>query len=83
MKKILCLIPLLFFIQPAFAEIVIQNDQPYIGDDGVLHIVGEIQNNSKNPLNKNSVRINFFISYIIPMKKYMGPIFDNFAEFVN
>ena len=50
MKKILCLIPLLFFIQPAFAEIVIQNDQPYIGDDSVLHIVGEIQNNSKNPL---------------------------------
>ena len=52
MKKVLCLIPLLILIQPAFAEIVIQNDQPYMGDDGVLHIVGEIQNNSKNPLNK-------------------------------
>ena len=55
MKKFLFVIPLLFFIQPAFAEIVIQNDQPYIGDDGVLHIVGEIQNNSKNPLNKINI----------------------------
>ena len=52
MKKILALLPLLILIQPAFAEISVENDQPYIGDDGVLHIVGEIQNNSKNPLNK-------------------------------
>ena len=52
MKKILFLVPLLFFIQPAFGEIMVQNDQIYIGDDGMLHIVGEIQNNSKLPLNK-------------------------------
>ena len=47
MKKILFLVPLLFLIQPAFGEIMVQNDQTYIGDDGMLHIVGEIQNNSK------------------------------------
>ena len=46
MKKILFLIPLLFLIHPAFGEIIVQNDQTYIGDDGMLHIVGEIQNNS-------------------------------------
>ena len=52
MKKLLFLIPLLFLIQPAFGEITVQNDQTYVGDDGILHIVGEIQNNSKAPLNK-------------------------------
>jgi len=52
MKKLLFLVPLLLLIQPAFGEIVVQNDQTYIGNDGMLHIVGEIQNNSKSPLNK-------------------------------
>ena len=52
MRKLLFVIPLLFLIQPAFGEIVVQNDQTYIGNDGMLHIVGEIQNNSKSPLNQ-------------------------------
>ena len=52
MKRLLFLLPLLLLIQPAFGEIIVQNDQMYIGNDGVLHIVGEIQNNSKSPLNK-------------------------------
>jgi len=52
MKELLFLIPLLFLIQPAFGEILVQNDQTYIGNDGMLHIVGEIQNNSKSPLNQ-------------------------------
>ena len=52
MRKLLFLIPFLFLIQPAFGEIIVQNDQTYIGNDGLLHIVGEIQNNSKSPLNK-------------------------------
>ena len=52
MKRLLFLLPLLLLIQPAFGEIIVQNDQTYIGNDGVLHIVGEIQNNSKSPLNK-------------------------------
>jgi hypothetical protein len=52
MQKLLFLIPLLFLIQPAFGEIIIQNDQTYIGNDGMLHIVGEIRNDSKSPLNK-------------------------------
>ncbi len=53
MKKfIIAFIPFLLFLQPAFADIFIQNDQPYIDDDGTLHIVGEIENNTNVPLNQ-------------------------------
>ena len=52
MKKLVFLIPLLFLIQPAFGEIVVENDQTYIGNDGIMHIVGEIKNDSKSPVNK-------------------------------
>ena len=52
MKKFVFLIPLLFLIQPAFGDIVIENDQTYIGNDGIMHIVGEIKNDSKSPINK-------------------------------
>ena len=52
MKKLVFLIPLLFLIQPAFGDIVIENDQTYIGNDGIMHIVGEIKNDSKSPVNK-------------------------------
>jgi len=53
MKKfIIAVLPCLLFIQPAFADVFIQNDQPYIDDDGTLHIVGEIENNTNVPLNQ-------------------------------
>ena len=53
MKKfIIAFIPFLLFLQPAFADVFIQNDQPYIDDDGTLHIVGEIENNTNVPLNQ-------------------------------
>ena len=52
-KLIVAVIPFLLFIQPAFAaDVLIQNDQPYIDDDGTLHIVGEIENNTNVPLNQ-------------------------------
>ena len=51
MKKLVFLIPLLFLIQPAFGDIVVENDQTYIGNDGIMHIVGEIKNDSKSPVN--------------------------------
>ena len=51
-KLIVAVIPFLLFIQPAFADVLIQNDQPYIDDDGTLHIVGEIENNTTVPLNQ-------------------------------
>ena len=52
MKKLLCLLPLLLISQAAYAEVVIQNDQKYIDNDGLLHIVGEIENNTSAPLNQ-------------------------------
>ena len=39
----------------AFGEAYIQNDQKYIGDDGAIHIVGEIKNNLEVPLNQITV----------------------------
>lgn len=33
------------FTPIAFGDVFIQNDQRYVGDDGSLHIVGEIKNN--------------------------------------
>jgi len=41
----------------AFAEVVIQNDQQYIGDDDALHIVGEIKNNLQVPLNQINIHV--------------------------
>ena len=52
MKKLIFLIPLLLLIQPAFGEMIVENDQTYIGNDGIMHIVGEIRNESKSPVNK-------------------------------
>ena len=52
MKKIIFLIPLLIIGQAAYADVVIQNDQKYIDNDGLLHIIGEIENNLKVPLNQ-------------------------------
>lgn len=43
-----------------FADVYIQNDQQYIGDDGSFHIVGEIINNLKVPLNQISVQVSLF-----------------------
>ena len=43
-----------------FGEPHIQNDQQYIGDDGALHIVGEIKNNLESPLNQINVQVTLF-----------------------
>ena len=44
----------------AFADVYIQNDQQYIGDDGAVHIVGEIVNDLGIPLNQIHVKIDLF-----------------------
>lgn len=43
-----------------FADVYIQNDQQYVGDDGSIHIVGEIVNNLDIPLNQIHVQIDLF-----------------------
>jgi len=52
MKKLLFLIPLLLISPIAYGEVSIQNDQKYVDNDGLLHIVGEIENNTSVPLNQ-------------------------------
>jgi hypothetical protein len=49
-----------FAIPSAFAQVTIQNDQHYIGDDGSFHVVGEIQNNLESPLNQVSVFVTLY-----------------------
>lgn len=49
------LILLIFAIPDVWAQIYIDNDQQYIGNDGVTHIVGEIINDSDKPLNQVSI----------------------------
>jgi len=51
---------MIFGIPSAFAEVTIQNDQSYIGDDGAYHIVGEIQNGLKSPLNQVNVFVTLY-----------------------
>ena len=52
-KKVFLILFIFGGITPmAFADVYIQNDQRYFGDDGTLHIVGEIQNNLDMPLNQ-------------------------------
>ena len=52
MKKLLFLIPLFLIAPIAYGEVSIQNDQKYVDSDGLLHIVGEIENNTSTPLNQ-------------------------------
>jgi len=47
----LLIFPLIGF-SSAWGEISIQNDQQFFGDDGSLHIVGEIKNNFDAPINQ-------------------------------
>jgi len=49
-KLVLFLLLTVFAIPSAFAEVYIDNDRKYIGDDGTMHIVGEIINESNLPI---------------------------------
>ena len=61
MKKIILFLLLIVFTIPnAFAEVYIDNDRKYIGDDGTVHIVGEIVNESEQPINQVNVVAIFY-----------------------
>ena len=51
---------LVFALPNAFAEVYIDNDHKYIGDDGTIHIVGEIINESDKPINQVNVVAIFY-----------------------
>ena len=61
MKKLsVFLILLTFTIPTAFADVYIDNEHKYIGDDGTLHVVGEIINESDKPINQVEVTAIFY-----------------------
>lgn len=61
MKKYFIFLFILSFAIPStFAQVTIQNDQQYTGDDGAFHVVGEIQNNLKSPLNQVNVVVTLY-----------------------
>ena len=60
----------------AWAEVSIQNDQMYFGDDGSLHIVGEIQNNFNAPLNQIEVQASLFSNGILLDSIKRGPLLN-------
>ncbi len=60
-EKILAITVIFTGIMPiAFGEAYIQNDQQYVGDDNAFHIVGEIKNDLKSPLNQIKVHATLF-----------------------
>ncbi len=50
----------MFIFPSAWGEISIQNDQKYIGDDGITHIVGEVVNDLEVPLNHIQIHASLF-----------------------
>ncbi len=56
--------PLIGF-SSAWGEISIQNDQQFFGDDGTLHIVGEIQNNFNAPVNQIEIHATLYSNGIL------------------
>ncbi len=51
-KIIFFLIPIIFLFQAAHADVLIENDQKYIDDNNLLHIVGEIVNYTDKPISQ-------------------------------
>ncbi|MAS89563.1 MAG: DUF3426 domain-containing protein [Thaumarchaeota archaeon] len=63
--------------QAAYAEVVIQNDQKYIDNDGLLHIVGEIENNTSAPLNQIKISALLIDGDGNEIKKIVGETVSN------
>jgi len=59
-KIVFFLIPIIFLFQAAYADILIENDQKYIDDDNLLHVVGEIVNYSDKPISQIEISATIF-----------------------
>jgi len=59
-KIIFFLFPIIFLFQAAYADVLIENDQKYIDDDNLLHIVGEIVNYTDKPINQIEISATTF-----------------------
>ena len=61
MKRLsLFLVLIVFAIPSAFADVYIDNEHEYVGNDGMLHIVGEIINESNKPINQVEINAIFY-----------------------
>ena len=65
MKKLLVLVFPLIGFSSAWGEISILNDQQFFGDDGTLHIVGEIQNGFNAPINQIEIHATLYSDGIL------------------
>lgn len=65
LKKLLFLIFPLIGFSSAWGEISIQNDQQFFGDDGTLHIVGEIQNSFNAPVDQIEIQATLYSNGIL------------------
>ena len=61
-KIIFFLIPIIFLFQTAYADVLIENDQKYIDDNNLLHIVGEIVNYTDKPISQIEISATTFSS---------------------
>lgn len=61
-KIVFFLIPIIFLFQTAYADVLIENDQKYIDDDNLLHIVGEIVNYTDKPISQIEISATTFSS---------------------
>ena len=61
-KIIFFLFPIIFLFQAAYADVLIENDQKYIDDDNLLHIVGEIVNYTDKPISQIEISATTFSS---------------------
>ena len=59
-KFFIIILPCIGFTPLVFGEVSIENDQQYTGDDGSLHIVGEIKNDLEMPLSQINVYVTLF-----------------------
>ena len=65
LKLLLLLVLPMIGFSSAWAEVTVLNDQMYYGDDGSLHIVGEIQNNFNAPLNQIELQASLFSNGVL------------------
>jgi len=61
-KIVFFLIPIIFLFQVAYADVLIENDQKYIDDNNLLHIVGEIVNYTDKPISQIEISATTFSS---------------------
>jgi len=60
---VVSIVSLSLLFSSAWAQVYIINDQQYVNEEGTLHIVGEIENNSSVPLNQIVVTATFYDIY--------------------